>query len=113
MALDSYRIQNAATGFAIASRGSTAPAAHPEGDKLLKLACGLLLLDTFLGTSRILEVGLHFGISLPHVEAAIHALVFVLAFITGGVRRMATSRTGIFVLLYTGWMIACVPRMFR
>ena len=45
----------------------------------------------------------------PLVATAIHGLAFGLAFVTGGARRIATSRTGILVLLFTGWMIACTP----
>jgi O-antigen ligase len=89
------------------------PVADPEAGAFLKVGFGLLLLDTFLNVSRSLEIlTLHSGITLPYVATGIHALAFILAFVTGGARRLATNRTGIFLMLFTGWMLACTPFSF-
>ena len=90
--------------------GSNASATDPEAGAALKIGFGLLLLDIFVTVSRSLEiVAFDFGLSLPFVATAIHALTFGFAFLTGGARRLATTRTGIFLILFTGWMMACTP----
>lgn len=109
MATSPNQAQNAWTGLRLAPPRNSALAAGSEAGKLLKLAFGLLLLDTFLTASRILEIGSNLGVSLPYVGTAVHVLVLALAFVTGGVRRMVTSRTGMFLILYTGWMMVCTP----
>jgi O-antigen ligase len=89
---------------------SDAPATDSGAGAALKIGFGLLLLDTFVTVSRSLEIAaFDFGVSLPLVPTAIHALAFGFAFLAGGARRLATTRTGILLILFTGWMIACTP----
>ena len=97
-------------GGKLALPATKLPAPDPEAGAFLKLGFGLLLLDTFLSVSRSFEIlDIRFHVIFPYVATAIHMLAFMLALVTGGVRRIATSRTGIFVILYTGWMLACTP----
>jgi O-antigen ligase len=110
MAASPNYAQNAWSGGNLAVQGTNALATEPEVSAVLKLGFGLLLLDTFLTTSRSLEIiGLDFGMSIPYVATLIRILVFGLAILTGGARRMATSRTGICLILFTGWMMVCTP----
>ena len=97
-------------GPAVAFPGRNALAATPELGAAWRIGFGLLLVDAFLTTSRSLEIlGLDFGLSLPYVATAIHVLTFLLACIAGGARRLATTRTGIFLILFTGWMMISTP----
>jgi O-antigen ligase len=110
MATSPTYAQNVWTGGKFSLPGTKAPAADPEAGAFLKLGFGLLLLDTFLNVSRSLEiVSLNSSLSFPLVATVIHAIAFGLAFITGGARRIATSRIGLLLLLFTGWMMACAP----
>jgi len=82
----------------------------PDVNIILKLGFALLFVDIFLTMSRALEImSLAFNIALPYVGVSIHLMTFMAAFISGGVRRVASSRTGIFVLLFTSWMMICAP----
>jgi O-antigen ligase len=82
----------------------------PDVNIVLKLGFALLLVDIFLTMSRALEIlSLAFNIALPYVGVSIHLMTFLAAFVSGGVRRVASSRTGIFVLLFTSWMMICTP----
>jgi len=82
----------------------------PDINVLLKLGFGLLLVDIFLTMSRALEIlSLTFKVPIPYVGISIHLMTFLAAFVNGGVRRVAGSRTGILVLLFTTWMMICAP----
>ena len=82
----------------------------PDVNVILKLGFTLLFVDMFLTMSRALEIiTLSLHIALPYVGVSIHLMTFLAAFVSGGVRRVASSRTGIFVCLFTAWMLICVP----
>src|SRR5579871_1128150 len=113
MAISPNYAQNVWQGGKAPIPAAKAPALDPEAGAFLKVGFGLLLLDTFLVVSRLLEIiTMHSGISFPLVGTAIHVLAFGLAFVTGGARRLATSRTGILLMLFSCWMLACVPFSF-
>ena len=102
--------QNVWSARNFALPGSDALATDPRAGAAFKIGFALLLLDTFLTVSRSLEVVTYdFGLSLPFAATTIHALTVGFAFLAGGARRLATTRTGIFLILFTIWMVVCTP----
>lgn len=81
---------------------------NPDSDVLLNLAFQLFIVDLFLTASRLLEViTIAGGGRIPYLGVTIHVITLALAVISGGARRVATSKVGIYVGLFTGWMLAC------
>ena len=87
------------------SRAALLP--EPDSDLMLKLAFGLFMMDLFLTVSRLIEIiSLAGGNRVPYLGVTIHVATMVLALISGGARRVVTSRVGIGLGLFTGWMMA-------
>lgn len=81
---------------------------NPDSDVLLNLAFRLFVVDLFLTASRLLEViTLAGGNRIPYLGVTIHVITLALAVISGGARRVATSKIGIYLGLFTCWMLAC------
>jgi len=88
----------------------TPPAAvpNPDSDLLLKLAFGFFLVDLFINTSRFLEIiGLAGAVRIPYLGVTLHVITLILALISGGARRAIASRTGLYLGLFTVWMMVC------
>jgi O-antigen ligase len=81
---------------------------NPDSDVLLNLAFRLFIVDLFLTASRLLEViTMAGGSRVPYLGVTIHVITLALAVISGGARRVATSKIGIYLGLFTCWMLAC------
>ena len=75
---------------------------------LLKLAFGFFVVDLFLVASRFLEIiTMAGGGRIPYFGVTLHVVTLVLAVISGGAKRVVTSRVGLFLGLFTGWMMVC------
>ena len=92
-----------------ALRPSPAAAAlNPDSDVLLKLAFAFFVVDLFLTVSRLLEIAtLAWDIKIPYLGVTLHVVTLALALISGGARRVAASRLGVCLGLFTGWMMVC------
>ena len=78
----------------------------PDSDVLLKLAFGVFVLDLFLVESRALEIISMTGVGrIPYVGVTIHVVLLALVMISGGASRVVTSRVGIYLGLFTLWML--------
>ena len=81
---------------------------NPESDVLLNLAFRLFIADLFLTASRLLEViTMAGGGRIPYLGVTIHVITLMLAVVSGGARRVATSKVGIYLGLFTCWMLTC------
>ena len=81
---------------------------HPESDLLLKLAFGFFVVDLFVNVSRFLEIlSLAGNVRIPYLGVTFHVVTLVLALVSGGARRVVASRLGVYLVLFTGWMMLC------
>ena len=89
-------------------RSFSAALPHPDTDLLLKLAFGFFVFDLFLVVSRLLEIiSMAEGSRIPYLGVTIHMVTLVLALISGGAKRVVTSRVGLWLGLFTVWMMVC------
>ena len=68
----------------------------------------LLLIFLFFAYSRILD----YALSSLHIPLIVSTLTLCFALLSGGLFRIFRSLTGIYMLLYLGWMAICVPLAF-
>jgi len=81
---------------------------NPETDLLLKLAFGFFAFDLFLVVSKFLEIiSMAGGSRIPYLGVTLHVVTLVLAVISGGAKRVVTSRVGLWLGLFTVWMMVC------
>ena len=81
---------------------------NPDSDVLLKLAFAFFAVDLFVTASRLLEIAaLAWDIRVPYLGVTLHVVTLALALISGGARRMVVSRLGVWLILFTGWMMVC------
>jgi O-antigen ligase len=83
--------------------------ANPDADIILKLAFMVVALEIFMATSRGLEIIASFGITVPYLGVTIYAVALLVSLVTGRWPAMATSRAGVFMMLFTLWMLICTP----
>ena len=88
------------------SRAAVEPS--PDSDLLLKLAFGFFITDLFLSVSKLLEMLAGPGeIRIPYLGLTIHLVTLGLALVSGGARRVIATRLGVYLSLFTGWMMIC------
>lgn len=68
----------------------------------------LLLIFLFIAYSRILD----YTLSNLHLPLIVSTMTLCFALLSGGLFRIFSSLTGIYMLLYLGWMTICVPLAF-
>ena len=86
----------------------TAAVVNPDSDPLLKLAFAFFAVDLFETVSRLLEIAtLGWDIRIPYLGVTLHVVTLVLALISGGARRVVASRLGLWLILFTVWMMVC------
>jgi O-antigen ligase len=86
------------------NRAARAP--DPDSDVVLKLAFGLFLVDMLLTVSRVLEIlGLAGFGRIAYLGVTLHVATFAVVAVSGGARRVLVSRVGIYLVLFTGWML--------
>ena len=80
----------------------------PDSDSFLKLAFGLFAVDLFLTVSRLLEiVPIAGGVRIPYLGVTLHVATLALALMSGGAKRVASSRVGVWLGTFTAWMMIC------
>jgi len=84
-----------------------AAALDTEANPGLKIAFALLLADTFICVSRVLEILATRHLSIPYLGVGIHAMTLLAGIFSGGVRRVLLTRSGVLLILFTGWMMIC------
>ena len=81
---------------------------NPDSDILLKLAFWFFVVDLFLTMSKLLEImAVSGGFRIPYLGLTIHLVTFGLALVSGGARRVVSTRLGVFLVLFTVWMMVC------
>jgi len=80
----------------------------PEANIVLKIGFGLLLLDIFFTVSRVLEIiTVATNYYIPYLSTVIHVVTLFTILLSGMLRPIATSSTGVLLLLFTSWMFIC------
>ena len=75
---------------------------------LLKLAFAFFVVNLLVTVSRLLEIlGLAADIRIPYLGVTLNVVTFMLALLSGGARRVVASRTGVYLGLFTVWMMVC------
>jgi O-antigen ligase len=84
--------------------------ANPDSDIALKLAFIVVSVEILMATSRALEIlATDFGFVIPYLGVAIYAVALLVTLVSGRLPAIATSRAGIFMLAFTGWLLLITP----
>ena len=100
---------NAAQSVAAPAAGAVQSLPDVPGNPAAQaISLSLLLVFLFVAYSRILD----YVLSALHIPLIVSTLTLCFAILSGGLFRMFRSLTGIYMVLFLGWMTICVPLAF-